>query len=255
MVFYSATTPDFNLTWVAMQGSTREQILTKEEIRPICHELGSLSFGLAWRAGITNALQTHSMAWHVPVRSETSFSTPACPKVLQRSRQSASMHENWWICSKIHGHNLRCDPKDQLRSQIHSFGSFGGRDFAKRPECLRLSWREITDTSGVSPFCQDAKIMQDWWGRSAPLVAAFVLQETMACLCYDMLHFFCVLFPSCLCRVMSCYVVFILFPLSRFRSIMAAKRTQKMASSCGHGWFMRQFILEDFWRFLVRRKH
>ena len=133
MVFYSATTPDFNLTWVAMQGSTREQILTKEEIRPICHELGSLSFGLAWRAGITNALQTHSMAWHVPVRSETFFSTPACPKVLQRSCQSASMHENWWICSKIHGHNLRCDPKDQLRPQIHSFGSFGGRDFAKRP--------------------------------------------------------------------------------------------------------------------------
>ena len=54
---------------------------------------------------------------------------------------------------------------------------------------------------------------------------------------------------------LSCYVVFIFFPLSRFRSIMAAKRTQKMASSCGHGWFMRQFILEDFWRFLVRRKH
>ena len=94
MVFYSATTPDFNLTWVAMQGSTREQILTKEEIRPICHELGSLSFGLAWRAGITNALQTHSMAWHVPVRSETFFP-------LRHARKFCKDLANQPVCMRI----------------------------------------------------------------------------------------------------------------------------------------------------------
>ena len=135
------------------------------------------------------------------------------------------------------------------------FWIFWWQGFCKEARMKRLSWRKIIDTSGVSPFCQDAKIMQDWWGRSAPLVAAFVLQETMACLCYDMLHFFCVLFPSCLvvlCRAMSCSF------FSRCRGFAASwqprgrKRWPVLVVMAG---LWDNSFLEDFWRFLVRRKH
>ena len=162
MVFYSATTPDFNLTWVAMQGSTREQILTKEEIRPICHELGSLSFGLAWRAGITNALQTHSMDFHGMTCSSKIRDFFFHSGMPESSAKISPISQYAWELM-----NMLEDTRPQ--SQVWSkrpiavadslFWIFWWQGFCKEARMKRLSWRKITDTSGVSPFCQDAKIM------------------------------------------------------------------------------------------------
>ena len=154
-VRFSYYTLDFNLSWVAMSESVFtdhsrhvrfDQRTDFDQRRDPPHSSWTWEFEF-WLSlkgrhyNGYNGIPQHSIALHVPVRSSTFH--PGMSEVLQ-TRPSASMIQYAWelmnVLEDTRRQNLRCDPKDQLRPQIHTFGSFGGRDFAKRPAW----WKEST---------------------------------------------------------------------------------------------------------------